>query len=309
MNYLVTGGAGFLGAALANRLSKQGHLVRVLDDLSTGDESKLAAEVEFTRGDVNDKPLLWSLLQEVDCVFHLAAKVSVPESSLFPRDYNHVNVGGTVTLMEAIRDARIGRIVHVSSGAVYGPQEEVPYRETSQANPASPYAVSKLSSEYYVRELAAEASVEAVVLRVFNAYGPGQRVPNSHPPIIANYLKHAITNGSIVIHGNGTQTRDYVYVDDVVNAITAAANANNVDQEVINVGSGVETSVLELVRLVRQVTGKKPEEIFNPLKNAGLSRMCADISKAYRLLNYLPLTSLETGLRLTVERDPQYHVE
>lgn len=309
MNYLVTGGAGFLGAALANRLSKQGHLVRVLDDLSTGDESKLAAEVEFTRGDVNDKPLLWSLLQEVDCVFHLAAKVSVPESSLFPRDYNHVNVGGTVTLMEAIRDARIGRIVHVSSGAVYGPQLEVPYRETSQANPASPYAVSKLSSEYYVRELAAEASVEAVVLRVFNAYGPGQRVPNSHPPIIANYLKHAITNGSIVIHGNGTQTRDYVYVDDVVNAITAAANANNVDQEVINVGSGVETSVLELVRLVRQVTGKKPEEIFNPLKNAGLSRMCADISKAYRLLNYLPLTSLETGLRLTVERDPQYHAE
>lgn len=307
MNYLVTGGAGFLGAALANRLSKQGHHVRVLDDLSAGDESKLAADIEFTCGDVNDKPLLWALLQEVDCVFHLAAKVSVPESSLFPRDYNNVNVSGTVTLMEAIRDARIRRIVHVSSGAVYGPQPELPYREAAQVNPASPYAVSKLASEFYVRELAGEAGVEAVILRVFNAYGPGQRIPNSHPPIIANYLKHALTNGSIVIHGNGTQTRDYVYVDDVVNALTAAANANHVDQEMINVASGVETSVLELVRLVRQVTGRKPEEIFNPHKSGGLDRMCADISKAFKLLNYLPLTSLETGLRLTIERDPQFN--
>ena len=147
--------------------------------------------------------------------------------------------------------------------------------------------------------------MEAVCLRVFNAYGPGQRIPKSHPPIISNFLKHALTNGTITIHGNGTQTRDYVYVDDAVNALVTASTAVGVDQQVINIGSGVETSVLELVRLVRQVTGKKPEEVYNPLKNGGSSRMCACIAKAKEKLNYIPLVPLETGLRLTIERDPQ----
>jgi len=304
MNFLITGGAGFLGTGLANRLVRQGHRVRVLDDCSAGDPSHLSKEVEFTKGDINEKPLLWTLLQNVDCVFHLAAKVSVPESQLFPSEYNRVNVSGTVTLMEAIRDAGVKRIVLASSGAVYGHQEKTPYREDLEVHPQSPYAVSKLSAEYYVRQISQTVGTEAVILRIFNAYGPGQRVPASHPPIIANYLYHAITNGSIVIHGDGTQTRDYVYVDDVVNAMSAAASAAKVDQEIINIGSGVETSVLDLVRLVRDVTQRKPEEIFNQLKSGGIDHMCADISKAYELLNYLPMTNLELGLRLTIERDP-----
>lgn len=305
MNYLITGGAGFLGTALCNRLSRQGHLVRALDDCSTGDPTRLSTEVEFTKGDVNDKPLLWSLLQDIDCVFHLAAKVSVPESALFPREYNQVNVTGTVTLMEAIRDTRVRRIVMISSGAVYGELGHCPYSEKDVPHPGSPYAVSKLAAEYYVRQIAQTSGVEAVVLRVFNAYGPGQRIPNSHPPVIMNYLKHAMTNGSIVIHGDGTQTRDYVYVDDVVNAMVTSSTAQGVDQQIINIGSGVETSLLELVRLIREITQKKPEEIFNPHHSGGTSCMCADISKAYEKLNYLPITSLAAGLRLTLERDPR----
>ncbi|HNY83777.1 MAG TPA: NAD-dependent epimerase/dehydratase family protein [Anaerolineaceae bacterium] len=308
MNYLITGGAGFLGTALCNRLARQGHTVRALDDCSNGDPSGLVSQVNFVKGDVNDKPLLWQLLQDIDCVYHLAALVSVPESSLFPSEYNRINVNGTVNLMEAIRDAKVRRIVFASSGAIYGQLDHVPYSESNEVKPGSPYAVSKLAAEYYVKQISADTGVEAVILRIFNAYGPGQRIPNSHPPIIVNYLKHALTNGSIVIHGDGTQTRDYVFVDDVVNALVTSATANGVDQHIINIGSGVETSVLELVRQVRDVTQRKPEEIFNPHKSGGTPRMAADISKAYEKLNYLPMTPLAAGLRLTMERDPRFKV-
>jgi UDP-glucose 4-epimerase len=306
MRFLITGGAGFLGTALSNRLARQGHSVRVLDDASTGDPARLLPEVEFTKGDINDKPLLWTLLQDMDCVYHLAARVSVPESQLFPRDYNLVNVGGTVTLMEAIRDTKVRRVVLASSGAVYGEQDNIPYKESAEVHPGTPYAVSKLAAEYYVRTIGAQCGVEAVCLRVFNAYGPGQRVPPFHPPVVPNFLKHALTNGSIVLHGDGSQTRDYVFVDDVVNAMVTSATASAVDQQIINIGSGVETSVRELARLVVQTVGTKPEEIFNPHKSGGSERMCADISKAYEKLNYLPLIPLEVGLRLTLERDPQF---
>ena len=306
MRFLITGGAGFLGTALSNRLARQGHSVRVLGDASAGDPTRLLPEVEFTQGDINDKPLLWTLLQDVDCVYHLAAKVSVPESQLFPRDYNLVNVGGTVTLMEAIRDAKVRRVVLASSGAVYGEQDSIPYKESAEVHPRSPYAVSKLAAEYYVRTLGAQCGVEAVCLRIFNAYGPGQRVPPFHPPVVPNFLKHALTNGSIVLHGDGSQTRDYVFLDDVVNAMVTSATASAVDQQIINIGSGVETSVRELARLVVSAVGTKPEEIYNPHKSGGSDRMCADISKAYELLNYLPLIPLEVGVRLTLERDPQF---
>ena len=304
MIYFITGGAGFIGSTLSNRLAREGHVVRVLDDCSAGEPARLLPEVQFTEGDINEKTLLWKLLQDVDCVFHLAAKVSVSESVLFPRDYNHVNVGGTVTLMEAVRDTHIRRVVMTSSGAIYGAQDQVPYEENAVVHPGSPYAVSKLAAEYYLRTIAEETRVEAVCLRVFNAYGPGQRVTLSNPPIIPNFLRHALTNGSIVIHGDGNQTRDYVYVDDVVDALISAATAHGVDQEIINIGSGVETSVNELARLVRMVTDKRPEQIFNPKRDGGAERMCADISKAERLLNYLPKVPLETGLRLTIEKDP-----
>src|SRR5512143_2060878 len=167
MNFLITGAAGFLGSALANQLAREGHQVRGLDDLSTGDPQALGPDVHFTRGDVNDRPKLWTLLQEVDCVYHLAARVTVPESVLYPREYNAVNVGGTVSLMEAMRDVGVRRVVFVSSGAVYGEQSEQPVSETAVPNPGSPYAVSKLAAEYYVRTIGRLWKIETVSLRVF----------------------------------------------------------------------------------------------------------------------------------------------
>src|SRR3990170_4049628 len=174
MNFLITGAAGFLGSSLANQLSREGHLIRGLDDLSAGDPKALGPDVHFTRGDMSDRPKLWTLLQEVDVVYHLAARVSVPESILYPRDYNTVNVGGTVALMEAMRDVGVRRVVLASSGAVYGQQAAQPVREDMPPYPDSPYAVSKLAAEFYVRTIGALWNIETVILRIFNAFGPGQ---------------------------------------------------------------------------------------------------------------------------------------
>src|SRR6188474_559104 len=271
MNFLITGAAGFLGSSLANQLAREGHQVRGLDDLSTGNPQALSTDVHFTRGDVSDRPKLWTLLQEVDVVYHLAARVSVPESILYPRDYNNVNVGGTVALMEAMRDVGVRRVVLTSSGAVYGDLAEQPLRELVIPNPRSPYAVSKLAAEYYVRTIGGLWGIDTVSLRIFNTYGPGQHLPASHPPVVPHYLKQALRSGTLVAHGDGSQTRDYVYVDDVVSGLVAAATAPNINGLVINIGSGKETSISELIRCVQDVTGSNAEVVYNNKSSAGVS--------------------------------------
>ncbi|MDA0245332.1 MAG: NAD-dependent epimerase/dehydratase family protein [Chloroflexi bacterium] len=306
MRYLVTGGAGFLGAALANQLSHLGHEVRVLDDLSSGEKGNLHAAVHLTRGDVNDIPKLWSLLQDVDCVYHLAARVSVAESILYPRDYNYVNVGGTVSLMEAIRDAGVRRVVLTSSGAVYGSQPAQPVPETAVPAPDSPYAVSKLAAEQYLHTIGQLWGIETVALRIFNAYGPGQNLPVSHAPVVPRFLKQAATGGSVVLFGNGQQTRDFVYVTDVVEALIRAATAARVDKQVINVGSGVETSLSGLVDVIEQLLGKSVSRIANPAKASGVSRLTGDLERAKQLLGYVPRISLAEGLRQTLTEDVRF---
>lgn len=296
-----------MGAALANQLTAAGHEVRVLDDLSSGDKSHLHPTIHFVRGDVNDIPRLWSLLQDVDCVYHLAARVSVAESILYPRDYNHVNVGGTVSLMEAMRDAGVRRVVLASSGAVYGAQPVQPVRETAAPHPDSPYAVSKLAAEQYVHTIGQLWGIETVALRIFNVYGPHQNLPVSHAPVVPRFLRQATTGGSVVLFGNGQQTRDFVYVTDVVNALVRAATASQVDQQVINVGSGVETSLDGLVNTMEQVLGGRVNRIYNREKLAGVQRLTGDLQRAHTLLGYTPKISLATGLQLTLQQDARFH--
>ena len=306
MRVLITGGAGFIGAHLARRLVQSNVAVRVLDNLSSGDPSKLPPEVSFTRGDVRDIPKLWSLLQGVDCVYHLAAKVSVPASALYPRDYNDVNVGGTVCLLEAVRDVGVRKVVLASSGAVYGEQEGQPIREDAVPRPGSPYAVSKLAAEHYCHTLGQIAGFETVVLRIFNAYGPGQPLPATHAPVVPLFLKRAITGGSIVIFGDGRQTRDFVYIDDVVEALVQAGLRNGLNGRVINVGSGQECSINQLLEHVEAAVGKRLSPIYNAAQAAGVSRSVADISLAGQLLGYRPQVQLQDGLRLTLERDSRF---
>jgi UDP-glucose 4-epimerase len=276
-----------------------------LDDLSTGDPARLNPAVLFTRGDVLDRPKLWTLLQDVDCVYHLAARVSVQESILYPREYNQVNVGGTVSLMEAMRDVGVKRVVFVSSGAVYGEQKVQPVSEKAIPNPSSPYAVSKLSAEYYVHTIGALWGIETVILRVFNAYGPAQPLPAAHAPVVARFLRQASGGGSLVVHNGGRQSRDYVHVDDAVEGMVAASVAPDVDHKVINIGSGVETSVIELAEEIIRLM-KQGEILKARHEEGGVSHMRADLTLARELLGFRPKYSLAEGLRVTIERDPRF---
>jgi UDP-glucose 4-epimerase len=303
---LITGGAGFLGASLANRLVEEGHTVLALDDLTAGDPRRLSRQVLLTRGDVRDVPKLWTLLQGVDCVYHLAARVRVPESVHYPAEYNEVNVGGTVALMQAMRDTGVRRVVLASSGAIYGEQEQQPVDEAQTPRPNSPYGVSKIAAEYYTSTLGMLYDIETVSLRIFNAYGPGQDLPPSYPPVIPQALRQAQTGGSIVIFGDGSQTRDFVFVDDVVEALVSAATASSANRTVINIGSGQEVSIRELAAHVVRVTDKQVSILYNPSVSGGVSRLVADVRLARDLLGWAPHTSLEDGLRLTLERDPRF---
>jgi UDP-glucose 4-epimerase len=306
MRFLITGGAGFLGSALANRLAIDGHEVRVLDDLSSGDRSALQSSVHFTRGDVNNIPLLWSMLQGVDCVYHLAARVSVAQSILYPRDYNMVNVGGTVSLMEAMRDAGIRRVVLASSGAIYGEQRHQPVHEEDVVQPDSPYAVSKWAAEQYVHTIGQLWGIETVALRIFNAYGPGQSLPVSHAPVIPRFLKAILTGGSIVIFDDGKQSRDFIYISDVVEALIKAATAEVVDRQVLNVGSGQETTVNELIDQLEICAGRRANRVWNREKSGGVRRLVADIEKVRGVLGFQPHILLQDGLNQMIAEDPRF---
>ncbi len=309
MKTLITGVAGFLGSALAARLVSEGHDVLGLDDLSAGKESVIPEGVQFELGDIMDRPKLWALLQGVECVYHLAARVAVRESILYPREYNSTNVGGTVSVMEAMRDVGVKRVVFTSSGAVYGAQVAQPLHEDMVPAPDSPYAVSKLSAEYYVKTIGRLWGIETVTLRIFNAYGPGQHLPADHPPVIPYYLRQATKGGSLVVHNRGTQTRDFVYLDDVVSALVQAGQASDVDEATINIGSGREVSILDLVQSVLEMTGAKTEAIYNHKASGGVSRMRADITRAELLLGYKPQYTLREGLARTLELDPRFQPE
>lgn len=306
MRFLITGGAGFIGAALANTLVEMGHQVRVLDDLSAGDQSRLDERVIFTRGDTRDIPKLWTLLKGVDCVYHLAARVYVQESILYPVEYNDVNVGGTVSLMTAVRDAGVQRVILASSGAVYGRQPVQPAPETVMARPENPYAVSKLAAEGYVEALGALNGTETVSLRIFNAYGPGQVIPPSHPPVIPKLLKQALSGGSLVIYGQGSQSRDFIYISDIVQALVAAATARDINGTLINVASGVETTINQLADVVEEVTGKRTYRLYSNAQSGGVLRLFADISLARKLLGFRPQVDIRQGIRLLLEKDEQF---
>jgi UDP-glucose 4-epimerase len=306
MRCLITGGAGFIGTALANHLIKTGHHVRVLDDLSAGDSSHLHPAIAFTRGDVRDRPKLWTLLQQMDCVFHLAARVSVQESVLFPRDYNDANVGGTVSLVEAIRDVGVKRVIFASSATVYGPQPVQPVTEDARPHPLVPYAVSKLAAEHYIFALGELNNIETVALRIFNAYGPRQPLPPVHAPVIPHYIKNILDGASLVLHGSGEQTRDFVYISDVIGALAAAATAPNVNGEIINIGSGEETSINQLIAAIGEVTGQRPNVIVNPIQSGGISRLVADLHRAEQKLGYIPRVSLRAGLRKVLAEDARF---
>jgi UDP-glucose 4-epimerase len=231
----------------------------------------------------------------------------VPESILYPQEYNAVNVGGTVSLMEAMRDAGVRRVVLASSGAIYGHQSRQPVVESATPQPDSPYAVSKWAAEQYVHTIGELWGIETVALRIFNAYGPRQAMPVSHAPVVPRFLHQALSGGSVVVFGDGRQSRDFVYVSDVVDALIAAAFAGSVNRQVINVGSGVETPLNQLVDQIEALVGKVINRLYNPEQKSGVRRLVANIGLAGQLLSFRPKHTLTDGLRLTLLQDGRFN--
>jgi UDP-N-acetylglucosamine/UDP-N-acetyl-alpha-D-glucosaminouronate 4-epimerase len=301
---LVTGGAGFIGSHLAQRLVALGHSVRVVDDLSTGDEANLAGlegEIEFLRGDLCDAEVCRRAVAEIEVVFHLAALPSVPRSLKNPWASHAANVNATMRLLEACRAAQVARVVYSSSSSVYGDTVVLPKAESAEPLPRSPYAASKLAGEQYVLAFARAGLIEGVALRYFNVFGPRQSPHSAYAAVIPAFLLAALEQGEATLFGDGRQTRDFTYVDNVVNANVLAATApgETVSGSVVNVGAGARTSLLELIDLVGTITGRGLAYRQLPGRAGDVRDSLASLERAERLLGYRPLVSLIEGLRRT----------
>jgi UDP-glucose 4-epimerase len=301
MKVLVTGGTGFIGSHLVDRLINDGCNVRVIDDLSTGKldniQSHLSAgRVDFVKGDIRDPSLVSKSVSGVDFVVHLAAVTSVPFSVLNPDLTFDVNVGGTVNLIRACAQEDVGRFLFVSSCAVFGDQKLLPVSENHQPFPISPYAESKLIAEHYCLGFHHRRLLRSVVLRFFNVYGPRQGM-NDYSGVITRFIDCVRRKEPLVIYGDGSQTRDFVNVRDVVEAVYACLKSSFAEGEVFNIGSGKATSVGELARLVLDLAGVNLEVRYEKPRAGDIKNSRADVSKAKRLLGFEPRVPLRDGLR------------
>jgi UDP-glucose 4-epimerase len=302
--YLVTGGAGFIGSHVTDALVAQGHQVRVLDDLSTGMLDNLAQvrdRIEFLQGDIRDRKLVATACEGIESVIHEAAWRSVPKSLADPYGYTEVNVLGTVGLLEAARRAGVQRLVHVSSSSVYGETAQVPMREDQPARPVSPYAASKLAGEVLCGLFARAYGLETVALRYFNVFGPRQSLENQYAVVVPKFITCLLRGESPPVYGDGTQSRDFTYVENVVEATILASQTDGVSGEVFNIALGEAHTVLELLSQLNAVMGLSIAPTFLPPRPGDVRRTLADSSKAKRLLGWTGRVRFGEGLRRTVD--------
>ena len=302
--YLVTGGAGFIGSHIVARLLADGATVRVVDDLSTGLVQNLAPfgeRIDFIEGDVADPGVADRATEGVDTVFHLAALGSVPRSVQNAWASHHANVNATVRLLEACRRANVRRVVYSSSSSVYGDTPTLPKHEALEMLPRSPYAASKLAGEQYVLAYARGGLVEGIALRYFNVFGPRQRPDGPYAAVIPRFFDAARNGVGVEIFGDGSQTRDFTYVDNVVDANLRAASvpAERANGTVVNVGAGGRTSLLELHALVEEVTGRRIAITHRAPRAGDVRDSLASLERAHAAIGYVPGVSLREGLRRT----------
>jgi len=299
MKVVVTGGAGFIGSNIAEELAKKYEVV-IVDDLSSGKlENIRGLNLEFVRGCVTDIDLLKKVFRDAEYVFHQAAIASVQKSLEDPLKVEEVNVRGTLCVLIAARDADVEKVVFASSAAVYGDSPELPKRENMTPQPKSPYAVSKLAGEYYCEVFNEVYGLKTVSLRYFNVYGPRQDLTSEYAAVIPRFLIRSLAGKPLVIYGDGNQTRDFVFVKDVVNANILAMEKNVCG--VFNVASGKAVSINELAEVVMKVVGKNVEVVYERERKGDVRHSLGDISKARTFLGYVPEYSLEEGLRITLK--------
>jgi len=304
-NYLVTGGAGFIGSHVVDRLVADGHRVRVLDDLSSGKLENLAGvrdRVEFVQGDIRDRAAVARACQGIEFVIHEAAWRSVPKSMSDPTGYMEVNVVGTTHLLEEAVKAKVKRVVCISSSSVYGETTKVPMTETDPTNPVSPYAASKLADELLCGLFWRGFKLETVSVRYFNVFGPRQSLENEYAVVIPKFITCLQKGQSPPVYGDGKQSRDFTYVENVVEGTIAASQAPGVGAaEVFNIALGEEHALLDLLEELQRIIGSSVKPTFLPKRAGDVYRTFADSSKAQRLLKWKGRVSFAEGLRRTVE--------
>jgi nucleoside-diphosphate-sugar epimerase len=300
--YLITGGAGFIGSHLAHALVAQGAQVRVLDNFTTGRRENLQAvesQVEIVEGDIRDLTLVQRAMQGVDYVLHQAARVSVVESLEDPHTTHAVNLSGTLNVLLEARAAGVRRVVIASSSAVYG-DGPVPAREDQTLLPLSPYAVTKLAGEAYARTFTSALGVETVALRYFNVYGPRQDPSSEYSGVIARFAEALLSGKAATIYGDGEQTRDFIFVDDVVHANLLACRATDASGRAVNVGTGVGRTVRELLEFMAQQAGVLPHATFAPARPGEIRHSCSDPDQARDWMGFRAQMSLPEGLGKTI---------
>ena len=302
----MTGGAGFIGSHVAERLLRDGHRVRVLDNFSSGSRENLAFGVgnprfEVVEGDIRDFPATLAAARGAEVIFHQAAMRSVPRSVDDPLGANANNVTGTLNILKAGREAGARRVVYASSSSIYGDRPELPKREDQAPAPISPYAVSKLAGELYCAVWSRLFGLETVALRYFNVFGPRQDPASQYAAVVPRFIAWALAGEPLEVHADGTQSRDFTYVDNVVAANLLAANAPGVSGEAFNVGCGARVSLLEIIGLLEGIVGRPLPRHHTPRRAGDVPHTLADIAKAKRLLGYVPVVEFGEGLRRTVE--------
>jgi UDP-glucose 4-epimerase len=299
---LVTGGAGFVGSNIVRRLLGLGASVVVLDDFYTGNESNLpppAAKLEVIRGSVTDFDLVGDVVKRVDVVIHEAAR-NIIVSTRNPREDYEVNIGGTLNVLLAARAAAIRRTVYSSSASVYGNPRYLPINEDDATNMLSPYAVSKFAGENYCHAFYESYGLSTAVVRYSNVFGVGQRPDNPYCGVVSKFFDSAMRGEPVRIHGDGEQTRDFTYVDDAVDATLLAAFSPKADGQVYNVGTGRETTINQLARIIIDITGSQVESVCVDRRDIdNIRRRVVNIEKIRRELRWVPSVTVEQGLRLT----------
>ncbi|PYM20192.1 MAG: LPS biosynthesis protein WbpP [Candidatus Rokuibacteriota bacterium] len=307
--FVVTGGAGFIGSHLVERLLRDHpqSTVRVLDDFSTGSETNLpfaaaaGARLQIVRGDIRRLDDVERALDGAAVVFHQAAMRSVPRSVNDPLGANDNNVNGTLHVLEAARRRHVKRVVYASSSSVYGDRPELPKREDQRPAPISPYAVSKAAGEQYAQVWTRLYGVETVGLRYFNVFGPRQDPKSEYAAVIPRFIIWALSGTPLEVHGDGTQSRDFTYIDNVVDANLAAAAAPAASGEVFNVGCGNRVSLLDIIGRLEKILGRAVARRHTPGRAGDVPHTLADVTKARTLMHYVPQVDFDEGFRRTVD--------
>lgn len=302
MKCLVTGGAGFIGSHLVRALLQKGHDVRVLDNYSTGKSENIEAlPIEAIEGDVRDYFRVQDAVEGVDYVFHLAALASVGRSIRDPLTTHSVNETGTLTVLEAARKAGVKRVVYAASSSAYGNSPLLPKCETAKPAPASPYAISKLTGEYYCRVYWETFNLETACVRYFNVFGPRQDPQSEYAAVIPRFITSALDGESPVIYGDGKQSRDFTYVENAVQATILAASVPQAAGQVINVACGERRSLLDVIEMLEELVADRIEPRFETARAGDVKHSQADIELARLLLGYEPEIGFKEGLKETVE--------